>query len=330
MTRLERAAAARDEGVRTGRATRIYARRLLFLLGVGLVHAMLLWPGDVLLVYAVLGFALLALRRVGNRHLIALIAACLLFPAFAEVARVALLLARHRHRRRVPVPAVRGVERSRLRPRVVPRRHGRDRARLLLELHVAARAVRVRQLLRADGDRHPGRLRHRQARLARHRGSACSHPGALATGRPRALRRRDRGRRRGVDPARQLAGCRLAGRHLRRHAGAHDRTRGAGRVLRAHGAAPRRSRRSRLAATLRVRRPDAAQQLSAADRAREHRLLRMGPRLLESRRTGERDAARDRPLRSGPAAAQRWWLRRFRYGPMEYLWRRFTYGRAPA
>ena len=88
MTRLERAAAARDEGVRTGRATRIYARRLLFLLGVGLVHAMLLWPGDVLLVYAVLGFALLALRRVGNRHLIALIAACLLFPAFAEVARV--------------------------------------------------------------------------------------------------------------------------------------------------------------------------------------------------------------------------------------------------
>ena len=78
-----------------------------------------------------------------------------------------LLLDRHRHRRRVPVPAVRGVERSRLRPRLVARRHGRDRARLLLELHVAARAVRVPHLLRADGDRHPGRLRHRQARLAR-------------------------------------------------------------------------------------------------------------------------------------------------------------------
>jgi len=43
----------------------------------------------VLLVYAVLGFALLALRRLGDRSLIALIAACLLFPAFAEVARVA-------------------------------------------------------------------------------------------------------------------------------------------------------------------------------------------------------------------------------------------------
>ena len=26
----------------------------------------------------------------------------------------------------------------------------------------------------------------------------------------------------------------------------------------------------------------------------------------------------------------RWWLRRFRYGPMEWIWRGLTYGRLPA
>jgi uncharacterized protein len=25
-----------------------------------------------------------------------------------------------------------------------------------------------------------------------------------------------------------------------------------------------------------------------------------------------------------------WWLRRFRFGPVEWLWRTLTYGRAPA
>jgi uncharacterized protein len=90
MARLERAAAARGNAPRADSPVRVYARRLVFLLGVGIVHAMLLWPGDVLVVYAVLGFALLALRRLGDRALLALIAACLLFPALAELARVAL------------------------------------------------------------------------------------------------------------------------------------------------------------------------------------------------------------------------------------------------
>ncbi len=69
------------------RPMRIYARRLSFLFVVGLVHAMLLWSGDVLLIYAILGFAMLALRRLGDAPLVALIAACLIFPAFAEALR---------------------------------------------------------------------------------------------------------------------------------------------------------------------------------------------------------------------------------------------------
>lgn len=69
------------------RATLIYVRRLLVLAAIGLVHAGLLWSGDVLLVYAVLGFALLVLRPVPDAVLIALIVACLMFPAFFEIGR---------------------------------------------------------------------------------------------------------------------------------------------------------------------------------------------------------------------------------------------------
>ena len=91
MGRLERLEAARvaqrGGATRPGLAARIYLRRLSFLFAVGLVHAMLLWSGDVLLIYAVLGFALLAIRRIDNRVLYALLALCLVFPALAEVLR---------------------------------------------------------------------------------------------------------------------------------------------------------------------------------------------------------------------------------------------------
>jgi uncharacterized protein len=69
------------------RANRLYARRLSFLLFVGVIHAMLLWAGDVLVVYAVLGFALLGLQRASDRTLLALIAVCLVLPALSELAR---------------------------------------------------------------------------------------------------------------------------------------------------------------------------------------------------------------------------------------------------
>jgi len=95
MARLDATEAARGARIgsapRRHRATQVYARRLAFLLVVGLVHAMLLWSGDVLLVYALVGFALLALRRLDDRALYVLIAACLVFPALTEVLRAAMV-----------------------------------------------------------------------------------------------------------------------------------------------------------------------------------------------------------------------------------------------
>ena len=75
------------------RATVIYVRRLVALLAIGLVHAGLLWSGDVLLVYAVLGFLLLLLQRASDRLLIVLIAACLVFPGIFEAWRPHLVTA---------------------------------------------------------------------------------------------------------------------------------------------------------------------------------------------------------------------------------------------
>jgi len=69
----------------------LYARRLAALLAIGLVHAVLLWPGDVLVVYAVLGFGVLAIRKLPERAVVALLAACLVFPAASDALRPVLL-----------------------------------------------------------------------------------------------------------------------------------------------------------------------------------------------------------------------------------------------
>ena len=45
----------------------IYVRRLLVLFAIGIAHAVLIWDGDVLHMYALLGFVLLLMRNVSDR-----------------------------------------------------------------------------------------------------------------------------------------------------------------------------------------------------------------------------------------------------------------------
>jgi uncharacterized protein len=72
------------------RGHRIYVRRLLALLAFGVLHACVLWTGDVLHIYAMLGFLLLLLRNVSNRTIVALIVLCVIVPPLVSLARLSL------------------------------------------------------------------------------------------------------------------------------------------------------------------------------------------------------------------------------------------------
>ena len=56
-----------------------FRRRLLVLLGLGLLHASLVWEGDILVPYALLGFALIPLRDRSTRTLLFIICGCLIY-----------------------------------------------------------------------------------------------------------------------------------------------------------------------------------------------------------------------------------------------------------
>jgi uncharacterized protein len=71
---LERAAS------RGGKLVPLYLRRLFVLFLIGAAHAFLLWNGDVLHVYAVLGLLLLALRRASDKVVFVLIGVFLIAP----------------------------------------------------------------------------------------------------------------------------------------------------------------------------------------------------------------------------------------------------------
>jgi uncharacterized protein len=72
---------------RGGRFVPLYGRRLLVLLVIGAIHASLIWMGDILLMYALIGFLLILFRKARPRTLliwaVILIAIPLLFTAAA-------------------------------------------------------------------------------------------------------------------------------------------------------------------------------------------------------------------------------------------------------
>ena len=70
-------------------ADRIYLRRLLVLAALGIAHACIFWPGDVLHTYAILGiFVLFGLKRVSDRGILIGIGLCLLYPLVSGLLRL--------------------------------------------------------------------------------------------------------------------------------------------------------------------------------------------------------------------------------------------------
>ncbi|NKI36368.1 DUF418 domain-containing protein [Wenzhouxiangella sp. XN79A] len=76
---LERLSARRPDAVR------IYTRRLLGLLLIGLFHLMFIWVGDILTLYALIGFTLLLARNWSNQTLTRAAVALILLPVPAYV-----------------------------------------------------------------------------------------------------------------------------------------------------------------------------------------------------------------------------------------------------
>ena len=76
---------------RGGKFVPLYARRLLVLLGIGLVHAFLIWMGDILIMYALLGFLLILFRNARPRTLLIWALILIALPLLFNLCITALL-----------------------------------------------------------------------------------------------------------------------------------------------------------------------------------------------------------------------------------------------
>ena len=73
-------AAQRGQDVRN-----LFLRRMAVLLGIGLVHAILIWHGDILTAYALVGFALVPFRRWSPQRLLIAVPVMLLVVPYLSV-----------------------------------------------------------------------------------------------------------------------------------------------------------------------------------------------------------------------------------------------------
>jgi uncharacterized protein len=73
-------------------ADAMYLKRLLVLACLGILHACVFWPGDVLHTYAILGIVtLFGLKRVSDRGIVIAIGLCLLYPVVSGLVRLQLI-----------------------------------------------------------------------------------------------------------------------------------------------------------------------------------------------------------------------------------------------
>ena len=68
---------------------KIFYRRMFILFIIGLLHLLLLWAGDILILYAFLGFFLPLFRNISNKKLLAYSVVLLLFPIVMDTCTVA-------------------------------------------------------------------------------------------------------------------------------------------------------------------------------------------------------------------------------------------------
>lgn len=76
---------------RGGRFVPLYLRRLLILLGIGVIHAFLIWVGDILIMYALIGFLLILFRKAKPRTLLIWTVVLLSIPVLFTFASSALV-----------------------------------------------------------------------------------------------------------------------------------------------------------------------------------------------------------------------------------------------
>jgi uncharacterized protein len=72
------------------RFAQLYFRRLIILMGFGIIHIMLFWAGDILLSYSLLGMVLLFMRKL-NPHLLLILSILLYFTPIFYIATTVIL-----------------------------------------------------------------------------------------------------------------------------------------------------------------------------------------------------------------------------------------------